>query len=49
MKPLDIYDTNTIAFPRLGLEFEISDTAFTLFGLEIKWYIQISSSAHTAK
>lgn len=38
MKPLDIYDTNTIAFPRLGLEFEISDTAFTLFGLEIKWY-----------
>ncbi len=29
---------NKISFPGLGLEFSISETAFTLFGLEIKWY-----------
>ena len=29
---------NKITFPGLGLEFNISETAFTVFGLEIKWY-----------
>lgn len=29
---------NKITFPGLGLEFSINETAFTLFGLEIKWY-----------
>lgn len=29
---------HTIAFPGLGLSFEINSVAFTLFGLEIKWY-----------
>ena len=29
---------NKINFPGLGLEFNISETAFTVFGLEIKWY-----------
>lgn len=29
---------DTISFPKLGLEFNISSTAFTVFNLEIKWY-----------
>lgn len=29
---------DTIAFPHLGLTFHVDSTAFTLFGLEIKWY-----------
>lgn len=30
---------HTISFPGLGIpEFEINETAFTLFGLEVKWY-----------
>lgn len=29
---------NKIAFPGLGLSFEIDPVAFTLFGLEVKWY-----------
>ncbi len=29
---------NTIAFPGLGLSFEIDPVAFTVFGLEVKWY-----------
>ena len=32
------YSTDHIAFPYLGIDFNISPTAFTLFGLEIKWY-----------
>ncbi len=27
-----------IAFPNLGLEFDINPTAFTVFGIEIQWY-----------
>ena len=30
--------THTIAFPGFGLSFEVDPVAFTLFGLEIKWY-----------
>lgn len=29
---------NTIAFPNLGLEFNVNHTAFTVFGLPIAWY-----------
>ncbi|MBE6692114.1 MAG: prolipoprotein diacylglyceryl transferase [Ruminococcaceae bacterium] len=29
---------NRIAFPGLGLEFNINPTAFTVFGIEIQWY-----------
>lgn len=29
---------NRIAFPGLGLEFNLSETAFTVLGVEIKWY-----------
>ncbi len=29
---------NKIAFPGLGLEFTVSETAFSFFGLEVKWY-----------
>lgn len=29
---------HTIAFPGLGLSFEVDPVAFTMFGLEIKWY-----------
>ena len=31
-------DTNRIAFPGLGWEFNIEETAFEIFGLPIKWY-----------
>lgn len=33
--------TNTIAFPGLGLSFEINRVAFTVFGKEIYWYALI--------
>ncbi len=29
---------NKIAFPGLGLEFNIKETAFTFFGIDIQWY-----------
>lgn len=29
---------NEVKFPGLGLEFTLNETAFTVFGLEIKWY-----------
>lgn len=29
---------NTISFPKLNLEFPVYSTAFTVFGIEIKWY-----------
>ena len=28
----------TVEFPNLGFTFNVNTTAFTLFGLEIKWY-----------
>lgn len=33
-----ITDPNTIAFPKLGWEFNINPTAFTVFGIDIQWY-----------
>ncbi|MDE6789539.1 MAG: prolipoprotein diacylglyceryl transferase [Ruminococcus sp.] len=33
-----IQDPNIIQFPKLGWEFEINPTAFTVFGIEIQWY-----------
>lgn len=33
--------TNNIAFPSLGLSFNINRTAFTIFGKEIYWYALI--------
>ena len=32
---LDVFE---IVFPRLGIHFTIKDTAFTVFGIDIKWY-----------
>lgn len=29
---------NEIIFPKLGIDITVNDTAFTVFGLEIKWY-----------
>ena len=29
---------NRVAFPGLGWEFNIDKTAFSIFGIEIKWY-----------
>lgn len=29
---------NQVIFPKIGIDITINDTAFTLFGLEIKWY-----------
>ncbi len=31
-------DYNEIIFPRLGLDFHIDPTAFTIFGISIQWY-----------
>ena len=33
-----ISDPNVISFPKLGWEFRIDPTAFTIFGLDIQWY-----------
>ncbi len=34
-----MYETHTISFPGLGIpEFTVNETAFTVFGIEIKWY-----------
>ncbi|MGI6576845.1 MAG: prolipoprotein diacylglyceryl transferase [Eubacteriales bacterium] len=30
--------SNAISFPGLGLSFDISEVAFSLFGLNIRWY-----------
>ena len=29
---------NKISFPGLGLEFNVNETAFLVFGIDIKWY-----------
>lgn len=29
---------NEIIFPKLGIDITVNDTAFTIFGLDIKWY-----------
>lgn len=34
----DNLDYNEIVFPRLGFDFHIDSTAFTVFGLDIQWY-----------
>jgi phosphatidylglycerol:prolipoprotein diacylglycerol transferase len=39
---------NRIAFPGLGLEFNINETAFTIFGIEIQWYGIILSTGIVA-
>ncbi|MGN0620820.1 MAG: prolipoprotein diacylglyceryl transferase [Porcipelethomonas sp.] len=31
-------DPDQIVFPKLGIDINIDNTAFTIFGLEIKWY-----------
>lgn len=31
-------NTDVVAFPKMGLEFNIDVTAFTVFGFEIRWY-----------
>ncbi len=33
-----ISDPNIISFPKIGWEFHIDPTAFTVFGLDIQWY-----------
>lgn len=33
-----ITDQHSISFPRLGLDFNIDPTAFTIFGFNIQWY-----------
>ncbi len=38
MNTIGVLEENQVVFPKLGLDFEISDTAFTIAGLEIKWY-----------
>ena len=31
-------DGNIIGFPKLGIEFNIDSTAFSIFDFDIKWY-----------
>lgn len=38
MTSSSLLDPDQIVFPKLGLDFRINDTAFTVFGLDIKWY-----------
>lgn len=33
-----LLNQDQIVFPKLGLDFKINDTAFTVFGFDIKWY-----------
>ena len=33
-----ISDPNIVSFPKIGWEFHIDPTAFTVFGLDIQWY-----------
>lgn len=35
---VDALKSNQVVFPKLGIDFNISDTMFTIFGIEIKWY-----------
>lgn len=38
METLGALGYDQVVFPKLGFDFSISDMAFTLFGIEIKWY-----------
>lgn len=38
MTQLDNLDMNQIVFPRLGLKLTVDSVAFTLFGIDVKWY-----------
>ena len=38
MTASSLLDPDQIVFPKLGLDFRINDTAFTVFGFDIKWY-----------
>lgn len=38
MTASSLLDPDQIVFPKLGLDFRIDDTAFTVFGFDIKWY-----------
>ncbi len=38
MTSLGVLEKDQVVFPKLGLDFHINDTAFTVLGLEIKWY-----------
>lgn len=38
MTQLGSLDTYQIVFPKLGLDFTVNSVAFTLFGMEVKWY-----------
>ncbi|MCQ2770612.1 MAG: prolipoprotein diacylglyceryl transferase [Clostridia bacterium] len=36
---MNLFSVSTVSFPGLGIEpFEVNDTAFNLFGREVKWY-----------
>ena len=42
MTASSLLDPDQIVFPKLGLDFRINDTAFTVFGFDIKWYSPVS-------
>lgn len=33
-----LLEPDRISFPKLGIELNVTDTAFTVFGIDIKWY-----------
>lgn len=41
-------DFTTVSFPKLGLSFNLSQVAFTLFGFEVYWYALIIAAAVVA-
>ncbi|MCM1226763.1 MAG: prolipoprotein diacylglyceryl transferase [Clostridium sp.] len=38
MVPFGSLEKNEVVFPKLGISLHVDETAFTVFGLEIKWY-----------
>ena len=38
METVGALNHDQIVFPKLGIDISVSETAFTIFGLEIKWY-----------
>ncbi|MGN1481361.1 prolipoprotein diacylglyceryl transferase [Porcipelethomonas sp.] len=38
MTQLGNLEHDEIVFPKLGIDIHVSDTAFTIFGIDIKWY-----------
>ena len=38
METIGVLERDQVIFPKLGIDLTVHETAFTIFGLEIKWY-----------